>query len=314
MLGLSLQGAHLALAGAARYAMTLNLSLIGLLYMPLTTTLTARGRSLDLSSPKIMGILNVTPDSFSDGGKFLGRDAAIRHAEAMVQDGAAIIDVGGESTRPGADPVSEEQELERVVPVVEAIAQNLDVMVSVDTSSPQVMTESAQAGAHIWNDIRALQRPLAVATAAQLEVAVCLMHMQGDPKTMQVKPSYHDVVAEVKNFLQERAQACEQAGIPAERIILDPGFGFGKSVADNYRLLNHLTELSLNERYFVLSALSRKTMIGAATGQQVAAERVVGSVTAAFFSMEQHAQIVRVHDVKETYQALQIYQALREYA
>ena len=282
--------------------------------MPLTTTLTARGRSLDLASPKIMGILNVTPDSFSDGGKYLGCDAALRHAETMVKDGAAIIDVGGESTRPGADPVSEAQELERVVPVVEAIAQNLDVMVSVDTSSPQVMTECAQAGAHLWNDIRALQRPQAVATAAHLGVAVCLMHMQGDPKTMQVKPSYQDVVVEVQHFLAERAAACEQAGIPAERIILDPGFGFGKSMADNYRLLNHLAELSLKDRYFVLSALSRKTMIGAVTGQQVAAERVIGSVTAAFFSLEQHAQIVRVHDVKETYQALQIYQALRDYA
>lgn len=282
--------------------------------MPRTSILTARGRSLDLSSPKIMGILNVTPDSFSDGGKFNHYDAALRHAEDMIQAGAAIIDVGGESTRPGADPVSVEQELERVVPVVAALTQNFDVMVSVDTSSPEVMTACAVAGAHIWNDIRALQRPGALQTAAELEVAVCLMHMQGDPKTMQLKPSYHDVVAEVKAFLAERAHACEAAGIPAERIILDPGFGFGKSVADNYLLLNHLSELSLDDQYFVLSALSRKTMIGAATGQQVAAERVVGSVTAAFFSFEQHAQIVRVHDVKETNEALQIYLKLREYA
>lgn len=282
--------------------------------MPQTQILSARGRSLDLSSPQIMGILNVTPDSFSDGGKFLGYDAAVRHAEEMVKAGAAIIDVGGESTRPGADLVSLEQELERVVPVVEAIARNLDVMISVDTSTPEVMRACAEAGAHLWNDIRALKRPGAVETAAELEVAVCLMHMQGDPKTMQLKPSYQDVVTEVKTFLQERAQVCEDAGIPSERIILDPGFGFGKSVADNYRLLNHLPELSLNDRYFVLSALSRKSMIGAATSQQVAAERVTGSVVAAFYSVLLHAQLVRVHDVKETYEALQVYRAIREYA
>ena len=277
------------------------------------TTLSARGRSLDLTRPKIMGILNVTPDSFSDGGKYVGVDAALRHAEDMVKHGAAIIDVGGESTRPGADPVTTAQELERVVPVVAALAQNLDVMVSVDTSSPEVMTAASEAGAHIWNDIRALSRPGAIATAARLEVAVCLMHMQGDPKTMQVKPTYDDVVLEVKDFLQERARACEAAGIPAERIILDPGFGFGKSVADNYQLLNHLSEFSLEQRYFLLSALSRKSMIGVATGQQVAAERVTGSVAAAFFSFEHGAHLVRVHDVKETYEALQVYEALCQY-
>lgn len=275
--------------------------------------LSARGRTLDLSTPKIMGILNVTPDSFSDGGKFNSFENAIAQARLMAQEGAHIIDVGGESTRPGADLVSLDEELHRVVPVVEAIARELDVMISVDTSTPEVMRECVKAGAHLWNDIRALQRDQAVKTAAELEVAVCLMHMQGDPKTMQINPVYEDVVREVNEFLRERAKVCEAAGIPAERIILDPGFGFGKSVQENYQLLNHIAKLTEGTEYHLLSALSRKSMIGAVTGQKVAADRITGSVCGAFFSFMQGAHMVRVHDVKETMQALQVFNALQEY-
>lgn len=275
--------------------------------------LCARGRCLDLSSPKIMGILNVTPDSFSDGGKFLGFEQALAQARLMVESGAAIIDVGGESTRPGADLVSVEEEMRRVVPVVEAISKELDVMISVDTSTPEVMEECVKVGAHLWNDIRALQRPGAIEMAAKLDVAVCLMHMQGDPKTMQLKPTYNDVVKEVTEFLRERATLCEQAGIPKERIILDPGFGFGKTVEENYLLLNNLSKLTAGTDYHLLSALSRKSMIGAATGQTIAADRVIGSVSAAFYSFMQGAHLVRVHDVEETYEALQVFNAIKQY-
>lgn len=275
--------------------------------------LCARGRCLDLSSPKIMGILNVTPDSFSDGGLFLNFDKALAQARLMVEAGADIIDVGGESTRPGADLVPVEEEMRRVVPVVKAIAQELDVMISVDTSTPEVMEECVKAGAHLWNDIRALQRPGAIEMAAKLEVAVCLMHMQGDPKTMQLKPTYNNVVQEVTDFLRERALLCEQAGIPKERIILDPGFGFGKTVEENYLLLNNLSKITQGTDYHLLSALSRKSMIGAATGQTMASDRVIGSVSAAFYSFMQGAHMVRVHDVEETHEALQIFNAIKKY-
>lgn len=267
-------------------------------------------RSLDLSSPKIMGILNVTPDSFSDGGKYQGLDAALAQAELMVKQGAAIIDVGGESTRPGADLVSVEEELERTVPVVEAIAKNLDIMISVDTSTPQVIRECVSVGAHMWNDIRALQRPQALETAAQLDVAVCLMHMQGDPKTMQLKPHYENVCEEVQNFLLERAQVAQNAGISKDKIILDPGFGFGKSVDENYQLLKNLNKLCA-QGYPVLSALSRKSMIGHVTGQTNPGERIVGSVAGAVCSLMQGAAIVRVHDVSETAQALAVFNAMQ---
>ena len=275
--------------------------------------LVARNRTLDLSTPKIMGILNVTPDSFSDGGKFRDKDKAIAQAELMVKQGASIIDIGGESTRPGADPVSLEEELDRVIPVVRAVAQELDVMISVDTSAPEVMTEAVAAGAHLWNDIRALQRPQALETAAKLNVAVCLMHMQGDPKTMQNHPSYENVVTEVTNFLQERAQACEAVGIKPESIILDPGFGFGKSVQWNYELLNHLAEITKDTPYHLLSALSRKNMIGSVTNQPVAAERMVGSVVCAFYSCLNGAHMLRVHDVAETAAALAILNTINTY-
>lgn len=277
--------------------------------------LTAKGRVLDLSSPKIMGILNVTPDSFSDGGKFNKLEQAVAQAKLMVSEGADIIDIGGESTRPGADTVPLDEELRRVVPVVKAIASKLDVMISVDTSSPEVMEQSVEAGAHLWNDIRALQRDGAVEMAAKLDVAVCLMHMQGDPKTMQLNPVYTDVVKEVTEFLRERAQVCMDAGIARDKIILDPGFGFGKTLEENYKLLNHLPELTQGTDFHLLSALSRKSMVGVAvTGKTVASERVVASVTAAFYSFMQGAHIVRVHDVKETKEALQVFNAIKQFS
>lgn len=265
-------------------------------------------RTLDLSTPQIMGILNVTPDSFSDGGKYQNLEVALEQARRMVEQGATIIDIGGESTRPGADSVSCAEELERVVPVVSAISRELDVMISVDTSTPEVMQESVKAGAHLWNDVRALTRPHALEIAAALKVAVCVMHMQGDPKTMQLKPHYENVCQEVSDFLLERAQACRQAGIAPDQIVLDPGFGFGKSVTENYQLLKHIGQL-VKLGYPVLSALSRKSMLGAVTGQKDPASRVVSSVTGAVLSVLQGASIVRVHDVKETAEALAVLQA-----
>lgn len=267
-------------------------------------------RSLDLSTPKIMGILNVTSDSFSDGGLYTTVDAALKQAQAMVKAGAAVIDVGGESTRPGAQTVSVDEECARVVPVVKAIAENLDTVISVDTSSPEVMRECAALGAHMWNDIRALQRPDALQTAAQLGVAVCLMHMQGNPQTMQDKPHYEDVLTEVSNFLLQRTKICLDAGIQQDKIMLDPGFGFGKSVTDNYTLLKHLDEIC-KLGYPVLSALSRKSMIGYATHQDVPAERVLGSVSGAVISIMKGAAMVRVHDVAQTAQAFAVFNAMQ---
>lgn len=273
--------------------------------------ITSRGRTLDLTTPKIMGILNVTPDSFSDGGRFNTMDNALRHAGEMLREGAAIIDVGGESTRPGAAEVSLEEELERVVPVVEKISQNLDVMISVDTSQPRVMEEAVKAGAHIWNDIRALRLEGAEHKAAELNIPVILMHMQGKPRTMQQAPHYENVVTEVRDFLLERAESAMKAGVLKENIILDPGFGFGKSVEDNFRLLNHLEDLCALG-YPLLSALSRKSMLGAATGITVASERVVSSVAGHLISVMKGASLIRVHDVKESFEALRVFDAMRE--
>lgn len=268
-------------------------------------------RSLDLCTPKIMGILNVTSDSFSDGGLYTTVDAALKQAQAMVKAGAAVIDVGGESTRPGAQTVSVDEECARVVPVVKAIAENLDTVISVDTSSPEVMRECAALGAHMWNDIRALQRPDALQTAAQLGVAVCLMHMQGNPQTMQDKPHYEDVLTEVSNFLLQRTKICLDAGIQQDKIMLDPGFGFGKSVTDNYTLLKHLDEIC-KLGYPVLSALSRKSMIGYATHQDIPAERVLGSVSGAVISIMKGVAMVRVHDVAQTAQAFAVFNAMQD--
>jgi dihydropteroate synthase len=255
-------------------------------------------RFLDLSRPQVMGILNVTPDSFSDGGRFNHLDAALQHAEAMVRAGATLIDIGGESTRPGAPPVSEQEELERVCPAVEAIARELDVVISVDTSTAAVMRESARLGAGLINDVRSLQRPGALAAAAQSGLPVCLMHMRGEPGNMQDDPQYPDIYAEVHDFLAERIAVCAAAGIPRERIVLDPGFGFAKTLEHNLRLfqqLERLHEFGLP----LLVGVSRKSMIGKVLDRPVG-ERLFGSLALAALATAKGAQIIRVHDVAET--------------
>ena len=273
------------------------------------TTLRCGHRTLDLTRTRVMGILNVTPDSFSDGGDFATREAALRHARQMVADGADLIDVGGESTRPGAPPVSVAEELDRVIPVIEALASELAVPVSVDTSKPEVMRAAVAAGAGLINDVAALRRPGALAAAAALRVPVCLMHMQGEPGTMQQDPAYGDVVAEVAAFLAGRLAACEAAGIPRVRLLVDPGFGFGKTLAHNLALLRGLPRLA-SLGVPVLAGLSRKSMIGALLGGVPVGERLHGSVAAAVLAVERGAAIVRVHDVGPTVQALRIVAAV----
>ncbi|MBD2779013.1 dihydropteroate synthase [Xenorhabdus szentirmaii] len=269
--------------------------------------LTARGSVLDLSSPQVMGILNVTPDSFSDGGTHNTFDTALRYAEKMIEEGATIIDVGGESTRPGADDVSEQEELERVIPVIEALSQRFDTWISVDTSKAIVMRESANAGVHIINDIRALQETGALEAAAETGLPVCLMHMQGQPRTMQTEPHYEDVVSEVSVFLKQQIERCITAGIAKNNLILDPGFGFGKNISHNYQLLAHLQEFH-HLGLPILAGMSRKSMIGQLL-HVPPQERVTGSVACAVIAAMQGARIIRVHDVKETVQAMQIAQA-----
>lgn len=271
--------------------------------------LNCAGTVLDLARPQVMGILNVTPDSFSDGGCFVARDRALAHARAMVEEGAAIIDVGGESTRPGAEAVPVQQELDRVVPVIEALRAELPAAVSVDTSKPEVMRAAVAAGAGLINDVRALREPGALAVAADAGVPVCLMHMQGEPRSMQQRPQYTDVVAEVRDFLLERAAACEAAGIPPDRILLDPGFGFGKTVEHNLRLLKHLPVLA-DTGYAVLAGLSRKSLIGAVLGLPVE-RRLAPSVALAVLAVWQGARIVRAHDVAATVQAVRMCAAVR---
>jgi dihydropteroate synthase len=269
--------------------------------------------TLDLARPRVMGILNVTPDSFSDGGRFLDRAAALAQGRALVAEGADILDVGGESTRPGAAPVSVQEELDRVIPVIEALAGELPVPLSVDTSKPEVMRAAVAAGASLINDVAALRRPGALAAAAEAGVPVCLMHMQGEPGTMQREPSYRDVVTEVRNFLAARIGACEAAGIPRDRLLVDPGFGFGKTLAHNLALLRDLPALrSLGVP--VLAGLSRKSMIGALLDGAPVGERLYGSLAAAVLAVERGAAIVRVHDVAPTVQALRIVAAVREHA
>jgi len=257
-----------------------------------------------------MGVLNVTPDSFSDGGRFTGRGAALRHAEQMAADGAQIIDVGGESTRPGAAAISLDEELGRVVPVVEALTSAVDVPVSVDTSKPDVMRAAAEAGAAMINDVRALREDGAIGAAARTGLAICLMHMQGQPRTMQKAPIYRDVTAEVLAFLRERVAACEAAGIDSGRLVLDPGFGFGKSVEHNVELLSNLRQLAA-DGLPLLVGLSRKSTLGALTGRDVGA-RLPASLAAATIAVMQGAAIVRAHDVAETVDALRIAAAVRE--
>ena len=255
-------------------------------------------RVLDLAHPQVMGILNVTPDSFSDGGRFRQRDEALRHAAAMVAAGASLIDVGGESTRPGALQVSADEELQRVAPVVEAIAAELDVIISVDTSCPQVMRESARLGAGLINDVRSLRREGALQAAAESGLPVCLMHMQGEPETMQKNPHYDDLLAEVQAFFAERMAACTAAGIDAERIILDPGFGFAKNLQHNLSLFKHMQVLHGFARP-LLVGVSRKSMIGQALGREVD-QRLAGGLALAALAVAKGACILRVHDVAET--------------
>ncbi|MGX2970258.1 dihydropteroate synthase [Ursidibacter sp. B-7004-1] len=265
-------------------------------------------RLLDLTSPKIMGILNFTPDSFSDSGRFFTLDKALYQVEKMLNDGADIIDIGGESTRPNAPIVDLADELERVVPVVEAVRQRFDCLISVDSSKAEVFHQAAKVGADILNDIRALQEPNALETAAQLGLPVCLMHMQGTPQNMQQNPEYDDVVEEVADFLNQRIFACLTAGIPQNHIILDVGFGFGKTVQHNYQLLKHLNAF-VQSGYPVLAGLSRKSMIGNVLNKPVE-QRTVGSVAGALLAVQNGAKIVRVHDVAETADALKIWTAM----
>ncbi len=257
-----------------------------------------------------MGILNVTPDSFSDGGRWASPEAALDRAVAMVEAGADLIDVGGESTRPGAAPVSLEEELARVVPVVAALARTLPVPISVDTSKPAVMRAAVAAGAGLINDIQALREPGALGVAAECGVPVCLMHMQGEPRTMQRAPSYGDVVAEVSDFLAARVAACEAGGIPRQRLLLDPGFGFGKGLGHNLSLLAHLDAVAALG-IPLLVGLSRKSMLGTLTGRAVAG-RLPAGLTAAVLALERGARVLRVHDVAETRDAVLVWQAVRE--
>ena len=267
-----------------------------------------KNQIMDLSFPQVMGIVNMTPDSFSDGGNYNNLDDAMRRVDNMIQAGATFIDVGGESTRPGAAEVSVEEELDRVIPLVEKIAHYFDIWISVDTSKPQVMTESAKAGAHLINDIRALTEPGAIEAAAKTQLPICIMHMQGDPQTMQNAPHYQqDIYQEVDQFFTQHINRCMKAGIERQKIILDPGFGFGKTLQHNYRLLAKLNSF----HHFglpLLVGMSRKSMIGQVLNV-APQERMIGSISCAVIAAMQGAQIIRVHDVKETFDALRIVQA-----
>lgn len=265
---------------------------------------------IDLTEPKIMGILNVTPDSFSDGGSFNTLDRALRQAERMVAEGATFLDVGGESTRPGANEVELAEELDRVIPVIEAITLNIDAVVSIDTSKAQVMCEAVNAGAALINDVCALQNPGALETAAGLNVPVCLMHMQGKPRTMQQNPSYNDLLNEVSEFLKKRIQQCQKVGIDASQIMIDPGFGFGKSLEHNFQLLANLNQLHQLD-VPILVGLSRKSMFGKLLNRDVD-ERVSGSIVAAAISVQHGAKIIRVHDVKETHDAVKVVKKVQD--
>ncbi len=269
-------------------------------------------RTLDLSVTRVMGVVNVTPDSFSDGGRFIKAEAALAQARRLVTAGASILDVGGESTRPGATPVSVQQELDRVVPVVEALARDTEVILSVDTSTPEVMREAAHAGAHLINDVRALSREGALQAAVDTGLSVCLMHMQGQPGTMQMSPEYDDVVAEVERYLDARISACEAAGLQRQQLLVDPGFGFGKTLGHNLSLLKHLQRFT---RWGcpVLVGLSRKSMIGDVLGKPVD-QRLYGSLAAAVAAAMNGASIVRVHDVAETADAIAVINALHQSA
>ena len=264
--------------------------------------------SLDLSVPHVMGILNVTPDSFSDGGKHNGKVQAIAHAKQMIADGATVIDVGGESTRPGASIVEVEEEIRRVVPVVEALAE-LGVVISIDTSQPEVIQAAVAAGAHIWNDVRALTRPNALETAAKLNIPVIIMHMRGEPTTMNGLDQYDNVTLDVMDELSQRVADALKAGVKAENIMIDPGFGFAKNAKQNLKLLKEFHQLN-QLGYPILSALSRKRFIGEALGGADAGQRAVGSVVGHLLSIQQGACMVRAHDVKAMSDAIKVWQAM----
>ncbi|HAK16532.1 MAG TPA: dihydropteroate synthase [Acinetobacter junii] len=277
--------------------------------IPLPKRVLQCGRlSLDLSQPHVMGILNVTPDSFSDGGRHNEKDAAVARALEMMAEGATVIDIGGESTRPGASPVSVEEEIRRVVPVVEALSA-YDVVLSIDTSQPEVIRASVAAGAHIWNDVRALTRPNALQTAAELNIPVIIMHMRGEPTTMNNLDQYDDVTIDVIAELQQRVADALAVGVKPENIMIDPGFGLPKNAQQNFKLLNELHQFN-GIGCPILSALSRKSFIGEALGGVEPTQRAVGSVAAHLLSIQQGACMVRVHDVKAMSDAIKVWQAM----
>jgi dihydropteroate synthase len=267
------------------------------------------GRTLELESAVVMGVLNVTPDSFSDGGLYLDPTAALERAERMAEEGAAIIDIGGESTRPGAATISSEEELRRVLPLIERIAARVPALISLDTSNPELIRRAADAGAHMINDVRALRVPGALAAAAESKLAVCLLHMRGEPMDMQRAPHYQDVLAEVRGFLEERVRVCVAAGIARDRLCLDPGFGFGKTSAHNLALLRGLPALE-SLGLPLLVGLSRKSILASLTGRGPA-ERLAGSVALATFAVLSGARLVRAHDVAANWDAVRIASALR---
>ncbi len=266
-------------------------------------------KTLDLSECVVMGILNITPDSFSDGGDFFCPEQALIQARAMVKAGAAIIDIGGESTRPGAEQVSTSEEIRRVVPIIEALHGQLSVPISIDTCKPEVMRAALLAGAGMVNDIKAMQVPGALELLADFNVSICLMHMQGEPRTMQMAPDYRDVVTEVKQFLLERVEACVRAGITRDRLIIDPGFGFGKELDHNLSLMHHFTEFS-QQGLPVLTGVSRKSMIGKVLNREVE-QRLSGSLALAALAAWQGSRIIRAHDVKETVDVVNMVNAVR---
>jgi dihydropteroate synthase len=282
-------------------------------FYTMTTQLHFADRLISLDRPLVMGILNVTPDSFSDGARFQERDAAIRRALALVEEGADILDIGGESTRPGAAAVTVQQELDRVIPVLEAINKEVPVPISVDTSKPEVMKEAVHKGAGMINDVRALREPGALQILADYpDIPVCLMHMLGEPRTMQQNPEYADVVTDIIGFLEERISACEEAGIERSRLLLDPGFGFGKTLEHNLGLLRRLDALEVLGCP-VLVGISRKSMIGALLDNAPVDQRLYGSLSAAVIAAMKGAAIIRVHDVKPTVDALKVVTAVQNY-
>lgn len=274
--------------------------------------LISKTKTLDLTTPQVMGIVNITPDSFSDGGKYNQLESALHHVKSMVEAGTAIIDIGGESTRPGAADVSLEQELARVIPVIEAIRQRFDCWISIDTSKAQVMTEAVNAGADLINDVRALQEPGAIVAAAKANVPICLMHMQGQPRTMQADPNYVDLITDVNHFFHQRIQACEQQGVSRQQLILDPGFGFGKTMAHNYQLLAQFEQFH-QFGLPLLAGMSRKSMVSKLLDKP-AVDCLAGSLACATVAAMKGAQIIRVHDVQETIDVMKVCNIVMNYS